>query len=75
MSGDALVAKYVTTAEAARLLGVSVRSVRRLAARGVFAGARPRFYPGTSWLIPRSALEQFLAGVPELSDVSDVAEK
>jgi|BogFormECP03_OM2_1039629.scaffolds.fasta_scaffold11949_2 excisionase family DNA binding protein len=48
----------VPLSEAARLLGVKIYSVRRLARRGVL----PRRVIGNRWLIPYAALKTFAAG-------------
>ena len=48
----------VPLSEAARLLGVKIYSVRKLARRGVL----PRRIVGNRWLIPYSALKAFAAG-------------
>ncbi|MFC9637141.1 excisionase family DNA-binding protein [Streptomyces mirabilis] len=44
---------YVTVGEAAELLGVSPRYVRRLAAEGVIRGSKP----GRDWQLDRDGLE------------------
>jgi excisionase family DNA binding protein len=48
----------VPLSEAARLLGVKIYSVRRLARRGVL----PRRVIGNRWLIPYAALKAFAVG-------------
>lgn len=48
----------VPLSEAARLLGVKIYSVRKLARRGVL----PRRVVGNRWLIPYSSLKAFAAG-------------
>lgn len=62
---------FVTVGEAAQLLDVSPRTIRRHCERGTFPGARPRFYRGTTWLIPRWSLEVFLPGVSNVADLSE----
>jgi excisionase family DNA binding protein len=57
-SSPALDPLLVPLSEAARLLGVKIYSVRRLARRGVL----PRRVIGNKWLIPYAALKTFAAG-------------
>lgn len=46
--------EYVGPVEAARVLGVHPKTVKRMAARGEFPGALP---PRREWAIPRDTLE------------------
>lgn len=63
--------EYVKASTAARLLGVSSRTVRNYCRHGVFPGAR-QWEPGSShWLIPRTDLAALLS---DSSCDADVAE-
>ncbi len=53
---------YITRAAAARLLGVTPRTVTTYARRGRFKGA---FRLGNAWAIPRRAVEELAEARPE----------
>lgn len=63
--------EYVKASVAARLLGVSSRTIRNYCRRGLFSGAR-QWEPGSShWLIPWAALAGLLTGCSDAADSSE----
>ena len=63
---------FVTTADAAKILGVTARTIRRHCERRTFPGARHRFPDDSShWLIPREDLEALMSDMSGMSDASD----
>ena len=59
--GSGIVATYINTAQAARRLGLTSKTVANYCEQGKFAGARKSGDNGGGrWMIPVSALEQFL---------------
>lgn len=59
--------RVVSVREAARLLGVTPRTVRRYAEQGILEAWQ--YVPGGSWRIPVASL-----GLSDMSDFSDVSE-
>lgn len=62
MTDDDLEREYVTTAEAARLLGLEASHVRLLVRTQAMAGERL----GKTWFVPRSAVAAYRAGSHEV---------